>query len=140
MIFTHQIRIGFHHCDPAGIVFFPRYYEMLNTVVETFFREVLAFPFENVVGSGQGVPTVRVETDFRAASRLGEVVVFSLRVVGVGRSSIDLALRGDCGGELRLASRHRLVWIGPDWRAAPIPADIRATLSACQEPEEVSHP
>ena len=33
MAFIAQRKVRFQHCDPAGIVFYPRYFEMLNSVV-----------------------------------------------------------------------------------------------------------
>ena len=47
----HQ-KVLFKHCDPAGIVFFPRYYEMVNDCVEAFFADVLDWPFEAMHGAG----------------------------------------------------------------------------------------
>ena len=41
MTYTRHIRIEFNHCDPAGIVFYPRYFEMTNSVVENFFADVV---------------------------------------------------------------------------------------------------
>ena len=35
-IFERNKRVRFAHCDPAGIVFYPRYFEMLNELVEAF--------------------------------------------------------------------------------------------------------
>jgi 4-hydroxybenzoyl-CoA thioesterase len=128
--YRRDIRVEFNHCDPAGIVFFPRYYEMLNSVIENFFRDVLEAPWERVTTEeGHGVPTVRLETEFRAPSRLGEVLAFSLRVVRLGRSSVDFALEAVCGDELRLASSHRLVWVGRDGRAAAWPEALRGRLA-----------
>lgn len=134
MSYHREIRVEFNHCDPAGIVFFPRYYEMLNSVIENFFRDVLEAPWERVTTEeGHGVPTVRLETVFRAPSRLGEVLVIALQVVAVGRTSVDFALEAVCEGELRLTSSHRLVWVGRDGRAAPWPAGLRATLAVLVE-------
>ena len=36
MGFEFRQTIGFKHCDPAGIVFYPRYFEMFNDCVEAF--------------------------------------------------------------------------------------------------------
>ena len=45
MSYTRPIRIEFNHCDPAGIVFYPRYVEMLNDVVEHWFQHALGCSF-----------------------------------------------------------------------------------------------
>ena len=136
MSYARDIRIEFSHCDPAGIVFFPRYFEMINSVVENFFRERLGHPFERITMiEGHGVPTVHLETDFRAPSRLGDLVRFTLTVSGLGRASLDLHHRAAMGGELRLEARQRIVWIGRDGRAAPWPDALRAGLVREMEKE-----
>ena len=43
-VFRFKQKVLFKHCDPAGIVFFPRYFEMMNDCVETFFDEALGIP------------------------------------------------------------------------------------------------
>lgn len=36
MEFSYRQKVLFMHYDPAGIVFFPRYFEMMNDCVEAF--------------------------------------------------------------------------------------------------------
>lgn len=139
MSYQRDIRIEFNHCDPAGIVFFPRYFEMINSMVENFFRDRLEHPFERItMEEGHGVPTVRLETDFRAPSRLGDLVRFTLTVTGVGRSSVDFQHRAELGSEIRLEARQRIVWIGTEGRAAPWPPAIRARLEQELEKENAT--
>ncbi len=40
MMYHRPVQIEFNHCDPAGIVFFPRYYEMVSSVCENFYKDV----------------------------------------------------------------------------------------------------
>jgi len=135
MIYARDIRIEFNHCDPAGIVFFPRFFEMINSQVENFFRDVLQHPFEQVIMvERHGVPTARLEIDFRAPARLGEVLRFELMVERVGGSSLDLRHRAlGATGDITLEAAQRLVWVGPDGRPRPWPDDLRARLSAHME-------
>lgn len=134
MIYRRTIQIEFNHCDPAGIVFYPRYFEMTNSVVENFFAEVLRYPFARIhIEEHFGVPTVRIETDFHAPSRLGDQVVFELEIVRLGRSSVTFLIRALAGEELRLEARLTLVWITPDGRSAPWPEVIRARMTAFME-------
>ena len=138
MSYSREFQIEFNHCDPAGIVFFPRYHEMLNSVVENFFAAELGRPFAQIsVRDGCGVPTVRLQTEFRRPSHLGEVLRFSLRVAGVGRSSADFLIdaHGRDDGALRLVARQRIVWVGRDRRAASWPDDLRSALLARIDPE-----
>lgn len=135
MSYAREIRIEFGHCDPAGIVFYPRYFEMLSAQVEHFFRDRLEAPFERLhLHEGNAVPTVNWQVDFRAPSRLGEFLVLRLEVGAIGRSSLDLAHRiHGPGGDLKLEARQRLVWVAPGGRPAPWPDTLRAALAAQME-------
>lgn len=91
--FTIDIPIRFGHCDPAGIVFYPRYFEMFNNVVEDWCEQGLGLSFRAMhLEQGLGVPTVHVETDFIAPSGLGEVLRARLQVRELGSTSMTLSL------------------------------------------------
>ena len=128
MSWTHRIAVEFRDCDPAGIVFYPRYFEMANAVVERFFAAELGRPFAAVVGGGNGVPTARIAADFPRPSRLGDLLDAELTVTRVGRTSAAYRLTARCGGEERLRVEAVLVWTGPGGRPEPWPADLRAGL------------
>ena len=53
VIYRRAIQIEFNHCDPAGIVFYPRYFEMVNSVVENFFREVAGHSFAAMMAGAE---------------------------------------------------------------------------------------
>lgn len=129
MSYSRTIQIEFNHCDPAGIVFYPRYYEMVNSVVENFFAEELGYPFSRIVmEEGCGVPTVHVTSDFKAPSWLGEKVEFTLQVVKVGARSVCFAIDAAKRGESRMTTHLSLVWINPEGRAELWPELLRARL------------
>tara|TARA_B100000780_G_scaffold72530_1_gene48600 strand:+ start:1969 stop:2307 length:339 start_codon:yes stop_codon:yes gene_type:complete len=68
--FKHPVL--FQHCDPAGMVFYPRYFEMVNACVETWFADKLLVSFKRLhLELGLSVPTVSTQTNFCAPSRLG---------------------------------------------------------------------
>jgi len=132
--FEIMARVGFRHCDPAGIVFYPRYFEMINLVVERWFEEALACPFADMhLRDRRGVPTVRTETDFKAPARLGEELRISLTVVEIKRASVILAIviRGKDGTE-RVSARHILAHASLEpMKALPWPEDLRQRMQAC---------
>lgn len=135
MSYNREIRVEFGHCDPAGIVFYPRYFEMLSAQVEHFFRDRLDMPLERIhLAEDHAVPTVRWEVDFRAPGRLGEVLALKLKVKAIGRTSLDLhhEILGPDGAP-RLEARQRLVWVAPGGRPAPWPENLRAALAAQME-------
>ena len=137
MPYTRPFAIEFNHCDPAGIVFYPRYLEMVNHMAENFFADVVGHPYARMIADGNGCPTVRLQVDFRAPSRLGERLTLRLRVTGVGRSSGDFAVEGrGPEGHMRFEARKRMVCIGPDTRAAPWPDAIRDKLTVNIEEDE----
>ncbi|WP_298148713.1 acyl-CoA thioesterase [Flavobacterium sp.] len=82
---TEEIR--FRHCDYAGIVFYPRYFEMLNDLVEDFFAEVLERPFSKIHETN-GIPTVQLQTRFSAPARIGDRITKKLNVRKIGSSSV----------------------------------------------------
>ena len=46
--FTKQEKVRFKHVDYAGIVFYPRFLEMLNDLVEDWFEEAFDRPFSKI--------------------------------------------------------------------------------------------
>ena len=131
MSYTRIVPIEFNHCDPAGIVFYPRYFEMINSVVENFFEDYVGYSFARMHtgGNHHGVPTVSISCNFMAPSRLGDKVPFTLVVTGVGRSSLKVRITAAVGDEVRLITENTLVWID-DGKAAAWPEDIRSKLQA----------
>jgi 4-hydroxybenzoyl-CoA thioesterase len=129
--FQTQRRVHFADCDPAGIVFFPQYLVMLNTQVEHFFDDALHIPYAELIGTRRlGLPTVRLEVDFTAVSRHGELLTLSLLVKKLGQSSLALQHRvHGADGELRLAARQVLVCTSlQTHQSEPLPDDVRDAL------------
>ncbi len=122
--------VRFADCDPAGIVFFPQYLVMVNTLVEQWFDEGLRVPYADVIGVRRtGLPTVRLEVDFTAISRHGERLVQRLAVRRLGRSSLHLHHEFLGGDEPRLRAVQVLVCTSlATHRPQPIPDDLRAAM------------
>ena len=132
MKFIATRRVRFSDCDPAGIVFFPQYLVMLNGFVEQWFDEGLRVPYAGLIGERRtGLPTVRLECDFTAVSRHGDVLTLSTQIEKLGRSSLTLRTEFHAGAELRLRARQVLVCTSlHTHRPQPLPDDVRAALQA----------
>lgn len=132
LTFVSRQQVRFAHVDAAGIVFYPRYFEMLNAAVEDYFAEVVGVGFAEMHGQRRlGVPTVRLETDFAAPSRLGDLLDFELRVTAVGRSSLGLSVAVRCGADVRISMSVTLVCMDLDaGRALAWPDDMRSAIAA----------
>ncbi len=85
--FIKQEKIRFKHIDYAGIVFYPRFLEMLNDLVEDWFEEALERPFYKMHETN-GIPTVDLKVQFKNAARLGEILTKSLWVKELKSSSV----------------------------------------------------
>jgi len=134
--YERLIQIEFNHCDPAGIVFYPRYFEMVNSVVENFFADVVGRSFAQMHnGAANGVPAVAIETSFQRPSRLGDKVLFSLRVETIGGSSLKVLVEGRGPDGLRLTVRMTVAWID-NMKAAPWPGDMREALERYRETQD----
>ena len=130
-VFKRERLIRFADCDPAGIVFFPQYFVMFNGLVEDWVDD-LGIGYEKlVIGRRTGMPTVHLEADFTAISRMGERVALALEVERLGGKSLTLRLRCESrDGELRVKLRQVLVTTSLDTHLAlDIPADLRAAIT-----------
>ena len=148
MHFSTRRTVRFADCDPAGIVFFPQYMVMLNTLVEEWFDDGLRIPYAGLIGTRRtGLPTVRLEVDFTAISRHGDLLTQRVELEKLGRSSLTLKHeflgapargRGDGDGgvdgdghglELRLRARQVLVCTSLlTHKPQALPDDLRAAL------------
>ena len=80
--FTRSVPVRFSHCDPAGIVYFPHYFDMFNGLIEDWYTQELGYNYATlIVGSRYGFPFVHIECDFkRIPSRIGDVIDLTLLV------------------------------------------------------------
>ena len=127
-VFQMQQKVLFKHCDPAGIVFFPRYFEMINDCVETFFDTGLGTPFESF-HPDQAVPTAAIDTRFLAPSRHGDLLDFHLATTAVGRTSWTYRMTGTCQAEPRFKTSATLVHVDASGTPKPWPDALRQKLT-----------
>lgn len=97
--FIKQEKIRFQHIDYAGIVFYPRFLEMLNGLVEDWFEEALDRPFSKMHQTN-GIPTVDLKVQFKKAARLGETLTKKLWVKELKSSSVICGFRFEDENEM----------------------------------------
>ena len=135
--FTTERRVRFADCDTAGIVFFPRYFEMLNGVVEDWFAGPLEASFRELhLNRKVSVPTAAVEARFIVPSRLEDHLTFTLTVPKLGRTSCSLRHRITAGGLLRLEASQTLVYVGASVKPEPWPDALRERIAPFVESPE----
>lgn len=132
--FVRQQPVRFGHCDPAGIVFYPRYFDMLQDLVEDWFNHGLQVDYAQLLGPRRvGLPTVHLATDFKRPSRLGDLLRQALRITRLGRTSLHLATRFEGPDGTRVAFTQVLVCTSLHTHQPQAwPDDVRQALQRAQ--------
>lgn len=123
--------IRFHHCDPAGIVFYPQYFVLMNELVEDWFNRGLGIDFAQFhTETKRGIPMAHIECDFLAPSKIGETLSFGLWIENIGSSSLRLAVEVKAGDEVRVRATLVVVQASLDSRrAVPLSAEFKEKLA-----------
>ena len=130
MSFVSRQAVRFAHCDAAGIVFYPRYFEMLNAAVEDWFAADLGLSFAEMHGERRmGIPTRKLDSEFLAPSRLGEEIDIGIVIARLGTSSCAIDVTMSVGQEVRARVHVVLVCMNLDsGRAIAWPDDVRSRM------------
>jgi 4-hydroxybenzoyl-CoA thioesterase len=132
--FIKKEKIRFKHVDYAGIVFYPRFLEMLNDLVEDWFEEALGRPFSKIHETN-GIPTVDLKVQFKKAARLGEMLTKSLWVEKLGGASVNCGFKfEDESGKTCLEGQVTLVNVAiaegrDDIKAEPFSEEMKRKIS-----------
>ncbi len=139
-VYRYPVQVCWGDCDPAGIVYFPRFFEKFHEAMELWFGDALSHPYDTlIVGRRLGLPSVHTEADFRVPCRFGDALDVELRVARLGRSSIELDYRVvDPQGQppVRLTGRTVCALMDLDparatfRRAVPWPDDLRTKIES----------
>lgn len=126
-VFVHEQLIRFSHCDPAAIVYFPRFFDLAHSTMEDWFAQGVGFPLpELIVNRRIGTPTVGIQCDFVKPLRMGDTLRFELQVTKLGNASAVLRYRGFKDDVEHLRITQTLVFMDLEAaRAVPIPEDVR---------------
>ena len=133
--FTKQEKIRFRHADNAGIVFYPRFFEMLNDLVEDWFGEALGNPFGSMHRT-HGIPTVDLKVQFQKPARIGDTLNKKLWVIRQGSSSITCGFRFELeDGSPCLGGEVTLVYVSlaggeEGIRSSPFPEEMKNRIAA----------
>jgi 4-hydroxybenzoyl-CoA thioesterase len=131
--FISQVEVRFRHCDPAGIVFYPRYFEMINDFVEEWFDKGMGLPFQAFhVERHIGKPTASVQCDFSAPTRGHQRFRQVLEVQRIGGASFKVLVKFEGpDGQLRLSATLTIVTVDlRTMKSMPLPADLRERMQA----------
>ena len=130
--FTRSVTIRFSHCDPAGIVYFPHYFDIFNGLIEDWYEQELGYNYADLImDSHYGFPFVHIDCDFKIPSRMGDVIDLTLLVDRIGRSSLGIAIVCHLDGLERLRARMVTAMMSLETRKpVPLPPALREKIEA----------
>ena len=135
--FSRKLTIEWGHCDPAGIVFNPRFFEYFDWSTALLLRAALGMEKSDMLEAYgvAGVPLVDTRANFLRPSRFGDEIAIESSIEAVGRSSFEIAHRLFNNGELAVEGREKRVWTVRDARTGGLksqamPDDVVRKLNA----------
>jgi 4-hydroxybenzoyl-CoA thioesterase len=132
------VRIEWGDCDPAGIVFYPRYFAMFDHSTTVLIERTLGMSKHQLQDAYAfaGYPMVESRARFLLPTRFGDDVVIETSITDVRRSSFDLTHRLSLDGALAVEGFETRVWTVRDpgrpggLKAQPIPPQLAERLTA----------
>ena len=133
---TRRITIEWGDCDPAGIVFFPRYLAYFDACTWALFTAALGRRKRELLAhyGTVGCPMVDLRTRFLIPSTYGDEVVVETQVRTFRRSSFEVQHRLLKEGVLAVEGVETRVWAAADpdrpgrLKALPVPDEVIASL------------
>ena len=129
--FSRDMRVHFEDCDPAGIIFYPRFFALVNRLVEDWFADELGASFKSLhLDQRKGVPTVQFACDFQSPLRLGDTAQMRLTVAHLGASSCQLLIEARLGDAPAAKFEQTIVYTDLQaMKSEPWPAELRANIT-----------
>jgi len=136
-IVTRSERIYWGDCDPAGIIFFPRYFDIFDRTTTAMFEQALGMTKYEFLKAYKfhGYPMVDIRAKFLRTTRFGDDVVIETAVPDFKRSSFDISHRLLKNGQLAVECSETRVWVSKDpndpekIRATPVPQEVIALFA-----------
>ena len=139
-VFKGRRHVYWSHCDPAGIVYEPRFGQWLHDLMERWFSQVVTAPYVDYIMKRRiGFPTKTTAATYHAPARLGDIVEVRLRIERIGTSSITFCFEGwkveknERGGDKTVICLFettvvRVVTNLDTMEKIPVPDDLRAAI------------
>jgi 4-hydroxybenzoyl-CoA thioesterase len=123
------VRIEWGDCDPAGIIFYPRYFQIFDASTALLFETALGMSkfemFKKLPFTG--FPLVRTQARFLRPTRFGDKVTVESTIT-FGRSSFDVVHRLSLTDELCAECSEKRVWTVRDvsgkLMSHPVPDEV----------------
>jgi 4-hydroxybenzoyl-CoA thioesterase len=137
-MFVHRrdVQIQWGDCDPANIVFYPRYFAMFDDSTSIMF-ETVGFSKQDIMRKYGlvGIPLVDTGAKFYISCTHGDWITIESRIESFKRSSFEVSHKVFKGGELAIEAFETRVLVGrhPDdpqrLKSAPLPEEMVAKFA-----------
>jgi 4-hydroxybenzoyl-CoA thioesterase len=135
---ARSLRIEWGDCDPAGIVFYPRYFAMFDHSTTTLITSATGlnkYDLFRIYDFG-GYPMVDTRARFMIPCRFGDDVTIESAFTKIGRSSFEIEHKLFKKDALCLEGFETRVWVGRDpndptkIKSKPIPDELATKFRA----------
>jgi 4-hydroxybenzoyl-CoA thioesterase len=132
-----RLTIEWGHCDPAGIVFNPRFFEFFDASSWLLFETALGVKAQELAATFDivGIALVDASANFLKPVKFGDAVEIVSRVSEFRRTSFEVEHRLSVNCALAVEGSESRVWAvrdpsDPDKiKTAPIPAEVISRFS-----------
>lgn len=101
MRFVKPSRVRFGHADPAGIAYYPRFFEWFHDAFESMFEAMFEKSYAAVLAdSGIGFPAVQAACEWRRPARFGDLVDLEVFISKLSERSATFEYRVKKDGAL----------------------------------------
>jgi 4-hydroxybenzoyl-CoA thioesterase len=133
----YKTRIEWGQCDPAGIIFYVRYFDIFDVATTVMIERALGMTKSEYLKAYAilGHPLVETRARFLKPTTFGDEVEIESAIVACGRSSFKIEHRLTKAGMLAVEGSETRVWVvrHPDdpkrMKSQPLPAALRAKLT-----------
>lgn len=134
-MFTNRrnVQIQWGDCDPADIVYYPRYFAMFDDSTSALFVAAGCSKRDLIKIHGLvGIPMVDTRAKFYIPSTYGDVISIESRIERFGRSSFEVLHKVFKGEQLALEGFETRVLVGRDpaepgrLKSVPVPEEVKA--------------
>jgi 4-hydroxybenzoyl-CoA thioesterase len=137
-MFVHrrEVQIQWGDCDPANIVYYPRYFAMFDDSTSVLFEAAGFSKRDLVLRYGLvGIPMVDTRAKFYIPSTHGDWITIESRIEGIKRSSFEVKHNVFKGEALAIEAFETRVLVGRDpanpdkLKSAPFPPEMVAKFT-----------
>ncbi|MBI3703515.1 MAG: thioesterase family protein [Rhizobiales bacterium] len=126
---TRVVRIDWGDCDPAGIIFYPRYFEIFDDSTSALFERALGLTKIEMLKTYNfsGFPLVHTQARFMQPTRFGDDVTVESKI-NFGHRSFEIDHRLSLKGVTCVECAEKRVWVvrQPNGRlkSHPVPEEV----------------